>query len=304
MFVSSYRITKFAFQNFWRNFWLSVITISMLVLTLLTVNILLLMNAVAREAIELVENRIEVSVYFRETVDEATMTSAVSYLRGLAQVRDVEVITAQEAYDIFVARHANDNEVLASLDELDGNPFGPTLNIKVHDAGEFDFILEALDNPQFRDEIRDKDFSDYQEVVARIKDTTDNVRAFGIGLSAIFLLIAILIVFNTVRIGIYIHREEIGIMRLVGASNWFIKSPFFLEMILLSFIAVLLSAAIAFSLATVIDPKLTAYFGSSSPAIVSYFIENGLLIFCSQFAGLVIVSVFSTSLAMRRFLKV
>jgi cell division transport system permease protein len=304
MLVSSYRVTKFAFQNFWRNFWLSIITISMLVLTLMTVNILLLLNTITQQAINLVEDRIEVSVYFNETVEEATVTSAVAYLRGLAQVRDVEVVTAQEAYDVFLARHAGDEEVLASLGELDGNPFGPTLNVKVNDASDFDFILEALDNPQFRDDIRDKDFSDYQDVVTRIRDTTDRIRTFGIILSIIFLLIAVLIVFNTVRIGIFIHREEIGIMRLVGASNWFIKSPFFLEMILLSLLSVLISVAIVYPVVAIIEPSLAAYFGTSSPGIVSYFTQNGLWIFGLQFIGLVVVSVFSTSLAMRKFLRV
>ena len=304
MLVSTYRVTKFALQNFLRNFWLSLITVSMLVLTLLTVNILLILNTITQQAIGLVEDRIEVSVYFNQIAQESTVNSAVAYLRGLTQVRDVNVVSAQEAYDTFVVRHAQDEEILASLNELDGNPFGPTLVVKVYSADDFDFILDALDNPQFRDDIREKDFSDYREVVARIRDTTDRIRTLGIVLSAIFLLIAVLIVFNTVRIGIFIHREEVGIMRLVGASNWFIKSPFYLEMVLLSMLAVIIVAVVVYPTVAILEPYLRAYFGSSSPGIVAYFAQNGLWIFGSQLLGLIIVSVFSTSLAMRKFLKV
>ncbi len=304
MFVSSYRVTKFAFQNFWRNFWLSVITISMLVMTLMTVNILLVLNVVTQQAIELVEDKVEVSVYFQEYVEQETVDQAVSYLRGLSQVRDVETITAEEAYDQFVARHANDEEIMASLQELGENPFGPTLVVKAHDAADFEIILDALENPQFRDDIRDKDFSDYEQIVERIRSTTDRIQAFGVALSVIFLLIAILIVFNTVRIGIFIHREEIGIMRLVGASNWFIKAPFYLEMILMSSIALAITLIMLFPALAALEPQFGVYFGTQSAGLMEYFTQHGLVIFGLEFMGLVLVSIFSTILAMRRFLRV
>lgn len=243
-------------------------------------------------------------MYFQESAEQETVDSAVSYLRGLAQVRDVETITAQEAYDQFVLRHANDEEIMASLEELGENPFGPTLVIKGNSAEDFDVILDALENPQFRDDIREKDFSDYEQIVERIRSTTDRIRAFGIVLSVIFLLIAILIVFNTVRIGIFIHREEIGIMRLVGASNWFIKAPFYLEMMFLSLIAVGASMGILFPILAVFEPQFGIYFGTQSAGIMDYFTTNGLLIFGLEFIGLVLVSIFSTILAMRRFLRV
>lgn len=304
MFVSSYRVTKFAAQNFWRNFWLSLITISMLLLTLLTVNILLVMNVITESAIDLVEDRIEVSVYFHDYTEESTVDSAVEYLRGLAQVRDVETVTAQEAYDQFLERHQGDEDILASLDELGDNPFGPTLVVKAFSADDFELIIDALDNPQFVDDIREKDFSDYEDIIERIRETTDRVRGFGIALSTIFLFIAILIVFNTVRIGIFIHREEIGIMRLVGASNWFIKAPFLLEMILLSLMSVALAIGVMYPTLAIIEPRFDVYFGGESVGLIQYFSENSLAIFGTQFLVLVLITMVSTSLAMRKYLKV
>lgn len=304
MFVSSYRVTQFAFQNFWRNFWLSLITVSMLLLTLLTINILLVLNVITDRAIALVEDRIEVSVYFYDYTEDTTVSAAVAYLRGLNEVRDVVTVSATEAYDQFVARHQNDAQIMASLEELGQNPFGPSLVVKAQTPEDFAQIIDALDNPQFRDSIREKDFSDYQDIVERIRSTTDRIRAFGIALAIVFLLIAILIVFNTVRIGIFIHREEIGIMRLVGASNWFIKAPFLLEMILLSLMAVGLAAVIVYPTVAVIEPQLSVYFGAESAGLVDYFAQHGLLIFGGQFLALVLVTLFSTGLAMRKYLKV
>lgn len=304
MLISSFRVTKFAFQNFWRNFWLSLITVSMLLLTLLTVNILLVMNVVTEQAIGLVEDRIEVSVYFHDYATDASVTSAVEYLRSLAQVRDVETISAEEAYEQFAERHAGDDEIIASLEELDSNPFGPTLVVKAFSAEDFELILDALENPQFADDIREKDFSNYEEIIERIRETTDRVRVFGVALSIVFLFIAILIVFNTVRIGVFIHREEIGIMRLVGASKWFIKAPFLLEMLILSLLAVGLAVALVYPILAVIEPSFDVYFGSQSVGLVDYFATNGLMIFGTQFLILGVITMISTSLAMRRYLKV
>ncbi len=304
MLVSAYRATTFAFQNFWRNFWLSLITVTMLVLTLFTVNILVTLNLVTDRAIQAVGDRVEISVYFQSSTKEQTVQNAVAYLRGLSQVRDVQVVSAQEALDQFTARHQNDETITQSLKEIGGNPFGPGLVIKAHTVGDFDVILKSLDNPDFRDQIREKDFSDYQQIITRIKQTTDHIRTIGLTVMAIFLLIAILIVFNTVRMSIFIHREEIGIMKLVGASNAFIRAPFLLEMLLLSFLAIALTILVVFGILSIIEPKIGPYFGSQSIGLVSYFQQNGWQIFGAQFLALVILTLFSTSLAMRKYLKV
>ncbi len=304
MFVSTYRITKFAFQNFWRNFWLSVITITMLVMTLVTVNILLILNYVTDQAISSVEDRIEVSVYFEQDTKQETVDSAVSYLRGLSQVRDVVTISPDDALKRFTEQHKDSPVVLDSLNELGGNPFGATLIVKAKEAQDFTQILDALENPQFRDAIREKDFSDYQQIIERIQGTTERIRFFGLVIMGIFIAIAILIVFNTVRIGIFIHREEIGIMRLVGASNWFIKAPFLLEMILLSLLAILLVVAIIYPGLAALEPKFSFFFANDSIGLIDYFEKNGLRIFGIEFGVLVVLTLLSTSLAMRKYLKV
>lgn len=304
MLISIYRVTKFAFQNFWRNFWLSIITITMLVMTLLTVNILIVLNFVTDRAIQTVEDRVEISVYFHLSSPQTSVDNAVNYLRSLSQVKDVKVNTAQEALDQFVARHQNDEAILQSLEEIGGNPFGPSLTIKAFEVSDFEFILDALENPEFRDYIREKDFSNYEDVVVRIKDATDRVRTFGVVLSVVFLLIAILIVFNTVRMSIFIHREEIGIMKLVGASDQFVRAPFLLEMILLSLIAIVTTLLIVYPTVAILEPKFGFYFGGDSIGMADYFEQKGLMIFVLEFVGLVLLTMFSTGLAMRKYLKV
>ena len=303
-FVSTYRVMTFALQNFWRNFWLSFITITMLVMTLLTVNILLVLNFVTDQAIAAVEDRVEVAVYFHAGSSDVDVQNAVGYLRSLQQVRDVAMITAEEAFEQFVSRHEQDETIMNSIEEIGTNPFGPSLIVKAHDVGEFPVILEALDNPQFRDSIREKDFSDYQQIVTRIEETTSRIRMFGIVMSALFLFIAILIVFNTMRMSLFIHREEIGIMKLVGASNWFVRAPFLLEMILLCFLALGTTLVIVYPTLVVLEPKFGTYFGGQTIGLIHYFESHALQIFGYQFVGLVLLTLFSTWLAMRKYLRV
>lgn len=283
---------------------MSLITVSMLVLTLITINILVVMNVVTEKAIGLVEDRIEVSVYFEEYTEDTTVTRAVSYMRALEGVRDVEIVSADEAYEAFVLRHADDAEIMNSLTELGDNPFGPMIIVKTEAADDFALVIDALDNPEFSDDIREKDFSDYQEIVSRIQSTTEQIRYVGIGLSLIFLFIAVLIIFNTVRIGIFIHREEIAIMRLVGASNWFIKAPFYLEMILLCLVSVAAAAVVVWPMIQFVEPRLVAYFATEHVGVIEYFQVNGWMIFGIELGILVLVTLFSTAGAMRKYLRV
>jgi cell division transport system permease protein len=302
--ISILRIIKFALQNFWRNIWLSIITISMLVLTLLTVNVLVVLTMVTDTAIRAVEEKIDVSIYFEAGTPEETVKRASAYLQGLSQVRDALLITPEEGLERFRERHASDEAILSSLAEVGENPIGYTLVVRAHDADDFPFILEAMDSPAYRDTIRKKDFSNYTSLIERLTDTTNSVRTFGLVLSGIFLAIAVLIIFNTVRVTIFIHREEIAIMKLVGATNGFVRAPFILEAFLYSAVATVISTATMFPVAGFLEPKFRFYFEGVNTNLVDYFAQNGWSVFGGEFVGLVLVSVLSTAYAMRRYLRV
>lgn len=302
--LSFFRIIRFATQHFWRNIWLSLITISMLMLTLFTVNVLLVLNQLTETAIASVEEKIDVSVYFKPDTSTEKVQHAVGYLKGLSQVRDVEIITSEEALILFQEQHANDQVVLSSLEEIGENPFGATLIIKAHAAEDFNFILEALNNPQFSEYIREKDFSNYTDIISRIQTITDRIKWLGVGLSLLFLCISILIIFNTVRMNVFMYREEIGIMKLVGATNWFVRGPFFLEAFYYSVIAILITSTTSLALIHVFEPQLSRYFTGVETGLFLYFIENSFLIFGAELLGIFLLALFSTAFAMRKYLRV
>lgn len=299
-----HRTTKFALQNFWRNIWLSIATVMVFVLTLMTINILVTLNVLTQAAIDSVEDQIDVSVYFTKGTSEDVIFGAQDYLTSLTQVDTVSYVSSEEALQRFTERHRSDEEILQALDTVETNPFGGSLVISARTPDDFAFILEALNNPTFGDSIESRDFSDHELVIERINQFTSRVQLFAVVLAVIFALIAALIVLNSIRVSIYTHREEIGIMKLVGASNSFVRLPFIIEGVVFSLLATLITAAIVFPVASTIEPQLARFFESDAVGLHTYYLQNWYWVFGGQFLALVILSTFSSALAINRYLRV
>lgn len=299
-----YRMTKFAIQNIFRNFWLSFITLTIFLLTLITINAVLFVNVIADTALQSIEQRVEVSVYFSPETSEDIAKSAQAYVAGLDQVREVTYESADIALANFKERNANNDVILQSLEEVGGNPFGHALVISAYDSNDFPFILEALETPEYSQYIKEKDYTDYEVIIDRIRSLSDRMRIAGFMLAGFFSLIAIMIVFNTIRVAIYVHREEIAIMKLVGANDWFVRGPFLLEVLLYSILAIaIVMTCVYFALGRV-EPLINSFFGSVDVSVAEYFAENAFLIFGGQWIVLVVLSMLTTAFAMRRYLRV
>ncbi|RMD51133.1 FtsX-like permease family protein [Candidatus Parcubacteria bacterium] len=302
--LSFLRIVKFAFQNIFRNFWLSFITLTIFILTLISVNSVLFLNVMANSALESVEQKVEVTIYFTADASDELTKSAQGYLRGFSQVKDVQFISSEQALKNFKERYAGNDVVLSSLEEIGENPFGNALVITAKSTEDFDFILNALETPEFAPYIKDKNFDDYDEVIDRIQLFSARMKIVGMAIAALFALIAILIIFNTIRVAIYVHRDEIAIMKLVGANDWFIKGPFLLEAILYALTSSVLMGVLFLSFLQAAEPALMNYFGESYEGVHNYFYNNAGLIFGGQFAALATLSLLTTSYAMRKYLRI
>ncbi len=302
--LSLIRVGTFSVQNFVRNFWLSFITITIFILTLITVNVVLVMNVLADAALRSVEEKVEVSIYFNPEASQDIVQSAQGYLLGLDQVRDVRFVSSEDALQTFITRNQGNPVLLASLDEIDGNPFGHALIVSARSPEDFDFILESIQTPEYQPFIKETDKADYQAVIENINRLSERLKYGGVALIGFFSLVAVMIIFNTIRVAIYVHRDEIGIMKLVGANDWFIRGPFLIEAIFYSAIATALMIGMSFATFRALDPWLTRYFANIETGLTSYFIQNGLLIFGAQFICLSLLSLVTTYVAMRRYLRV
>ncbi len=304
MLISLYRVVKFAGQGFWRNIWLSLATMSIMALAGVTVNALIAINVVVESAIAALEKKIDISLYLEQSATESQTLEMKDFLEKLAQVSAVTHVTPAEALAQFRLRHAKDPAILQSLEELNANPLGATLIIMAKQPELYPDILDIMNNSPYRKLIADENFSDHRKTIAEIGALADRVNRAGVIVTLSFIFIAVLIVFNAIRMAIYTQREEIAIMKLVGASNSFITAPFVLESVLYGVLATAATAGLTFPLLRAAQPYLNNFFSGMPLDIVSHFRENGGIIFGALAISMVGLNMVGSSIAIRRYLKV
>lgn len=300
---SFFRIFKFAFQDIGRNIGLSFMTIFILILMLLSVNTLWSMNTVTKEAVRLVKDQVNVSLYLSADASDKDVQTLSTYIRSMPEVTNIDVQSRDQVLKDFQKRHQLEQPVLDSLNELGGNPFGPTLIVKTREPEEYQKIIDAISVPEYAALIDNKSFEGHENVLTNIQRITDRVQRISLGMSALFAIISFLIIFNTIRVAIHTQRIEISIKRLVGANNWFIRGPYLVESFLFSIISVIITAVVVrFALAW-LDTYLGVVFPNNF-SLTAYYNAHAVLIYGVQIFAVLLLTTVSSTLAMRRQLKV
>jgi cell division transport system permease protein len=301
--TSTGRILAFAWKNFTRNAWIGLATILVLVLSVLSVNVLLGVNAVSDSALHKLEDKIDISVYFSPETPPVILDSARTYMASLPQTQAIDLLTADQALNDFKERHKNDPKILTALGELDKNPLGASLIIKAKSTSDYPFLVEALQNPQFANFVESKTYDDNAGAIQRVQQISNSARYFGIILIAIFTVFSILIVYNSIRIAIYTQREELGIMRLVGASTAFVRLPLILSGVLQALLALIVTSGIVILAIAFFDPRLKSLFDGADSGLQSYFMSNAWPLIGIQAAGMIILVALSSWAAAGKYLK-
>lgn len=302
MFTALRRIIKSGFIGFYRSGWLSLATIFIMVLTLFTLTGLALMVRSANYLLATLQDKVDISVYILPEVEEGRIIRMKEQLTLLGEVKDIEYVSREEALRRFREKHKENAVIIESLDELGENPLEASLNIRAFDAGQFEAIAAFLDNKTYKPLIDKVNYSQNREAIQKLASIASGVRRGGAIVVLVLAAIAVLVSFNTIRMAIYAMREEIGVMRLVGASNWFIRGPFLVSGILYGVIASLLTLGIWWPLLRRFSPG----FDQLLPGLhlSRYFLENVLLFAVGLITCSVLLGVFSSAIAIRRYLKV
>lgn len=301
--VSFWRVLKFAFQDLGRNLGMSFMTVFILVLMLLSFNTLWSVEVLTKQAVQTVKEQINVSIYFSPDSKDEEAIDVKEYLSGFPEVIQIEMRSREDVLRFFRERHSLSSEVLSALDELGGNPFGPTVVVKTKEPGDYKKIIEALNAPEYENLIEAKSFDEHAEAIDKIQNITNRIEGAGMGLTVLFALISFLVIFNTVRVAINSQRFEIGIKRLVGASNWFIRGPYFIESVFFTVVSVIITAIILKFALKWVDNYLWVVF-TDGFSLTNYYNSHILYVFGVQILAVLALTVVSSSLAMRRQLKV
>jgi cell division transport system permease protein len=193
--------------------------------------------------------------------------------------------------------------VIDAVGELDRNPLLPTLIVSAKNANDYGKILAQIDSSEYSSLIKDKNFEDHQNIIGRINAFSEKARLVGLIFAVFFAVISILLIFNAIRITIYTHREEIGIMRLVGATNSFIRLPFIVESVFYGLFSVVITSALCFIICWLSAPYLNVFFGGYVP-LIEYLRSGGVLVVGLELVGVVILTIISSGMAVARYLKV
>lgn len=294
---------QFAFQNFRRNLVVSLATTGIMIVTLFIVSSLMLLNFVSDFAIDDLQEKVDITVYFTDEASKEDIKEVQEYVEGLDEVESTVFISKEEGLDEFKKENEGKEEILAALEELDENPIENSMVVKASDPSNYERINESLDPEDFSGVISDVDYTDNKFIIERLTRITQTARQIALIVSGIFAIVSILVIFNTIRLAIYSYREEIGIMRLVGASNWFIRWPFIFEGILYGFIASVVTTALLYPVLYYATPKLANFFGSDKLNLLDYYTHNFYWIFLFLFAVGVFFGVISSLIAIAKYLR-
>jgi len=277
--------------------------IIILILMFLSISFLFSLNIVLKETVDSLREKVDLSFYLEPKISQNELNNLKTELENFDEVQEFKVVDPQEAYENFKARHQNDPEIIKSLEEIGRNPFGPTLLVKIKSGADINPVLELMASQRYEDVVQERDFTNYQELINKIDFWGRKIKFFGFISSGLFILVAILVVFNAIRLSIYSRLEEIKMMRLIGASAWSIQIPFLLEILLSIIIASLLSFSLFLILVYKFQTQITAFLNLNFN-LSHYLINNALFFFASQVIFAILICWLAASLAMKRYLKI
>lgn len=301
MFTILSRIVHYGLKNFWRNGLLSTATVAIMTLAAVVFSGLILFSVVSTQAAASIQDKIDISVYFKTSTPEDQIYDIKNSLESLSQVKSVEYVSKDKALEIFKAKHADDPTISQGINELDTNPLEASLNIKAKLPDQYAAIADYVNLPNLASAIDSVSYAKNQVVIDRLTSIVKNVQRGGLLLTILLALVAGLMVFNTIRIAVYSNREEIGIMRFVGASNALVRGPSIVEGVVSGGLAALISLILVAPVVYFLSPRLQVFIPGLD--IFHYFYANIFWLFVYQVLFAVGIAAFSSYVAVRRYLK-
>lgn len=300
------RVAKAGFTNFWRNGFVSFASVLIMVVTLFTLGSVVFLGAILESSLLQLQNKVDINVYFMTDAPESDILSLKDALVALPEVASVEYITREDALLDFKERHADDQTILGALEELDENPLGAVFNIKAKETSQYEAVAAFLESQEAlgagdQPIIQKINYYDNKVVIEKLSEIINSTERLGFSLSLVLIFLSLIITFNTIRLAIYTAREEISVMRLVGASNRYVRSPFVVEGVMYGVVAAIIVLILFYPLTLWVGPMTERFFGSIN--IFDYYLEHFGQMFLIILASGVVLGAVSSYLAVRRYLQ-
>ena len=297
------RIIIAASRDLTRNIWLNMATVFIIVIALFTLATMLAVDKIGSYALNTLQEKIDISIQFKDDADEKKILELKEDLEELEEVKSVEYISKEQALINFKEAHKDSEYIEQSINELGENPLFAILNVKAKSLERYKTIDDYINNNEnYKDIIEDVNFKENERAINNFSSILKTVKDGIFGLAALFIFISILVAFNTIRLAMYAHRMEIEIMRLVGASNWFIKMPFIVEGAVFGILGCIITLAFIFPIVMYISPKISQFLPGFD--LQNYLMSDFPKIAAALLLSGVALGVISSLIAMRRYLKI
>lgn len=301
------RIGRYGLIGFFRNGFVSLAAILIMTITLFVIAGLLMSSAALQATLEGLTKKVDVNVYFVTSAPEERVLDLKKSLEALPEVASVDYTTREQALEAFRERHKNDQLTLQALEELEDNPLGASLAVRAKETSQYEAIAKFLENSPAsqgtgEEHIIEKvNFFQNKAAIDRLSDIIDTSRSLGLVIALFLGIASILIAFNTIRLAIYTARDEIGVMKLVGAEHWYVRGPFVISGILYGFTAGMIVLIVLYPLSAYLAGPSQRFFGNFDT--LSYFTSHFPLLFVSVVGIGVLLGATSSYLAVHRYLR-
>lgn len=304
--VTFMRMCRYGVNNFTRNAWLTIAATAIMTITLLVVFVSVVSQHVMTNTLQTIRESVAMSIYLKNETSEEDALKVVSEVKKLSSVMKVNTQTPEQAREDFVQKNKNDPGTLDAVKEAT-NKLPWTLSVTIVDINDTSQLADLVKNNEtvkkFIDTNRPPSFAgDRRAAIEKIASSATFAQQVSIIVSVVFVAISTLIIFNTIRMAIFNRREEIQMMKLIGAERSFIRGPFIVEAVVYGFIAALLASSIGFGLFIFAAPSLSEADIVIAPTMSLLTIYAGFVLLCMIAIG-AFIGIVSSLLATRRYLK-
>lgn len=299
------RIVRAGFVGFWRSAYVSLASVFVIAVALFVIGSTMFIDQLLTTSLSSLQEKVDINVYFVPDAPQEDIDAIRTAVAALPDVAGITYTSREEALANYRERNQNDEIAMQALSELDENPLGANLAIRARETSQYESIARFLDEQRelaIQNPVIDEvNYARNKESIDTLTKIINAVERASFIIMVVLIVASILITFNTIRLAIYTAREEISIMRLVGASNMFIRGPFMLQGAMYGLVAGVFSLMVFYPLLMWIGPVTESFFEFN---LFTYFVANFGYIFIVLVGVGVALGLVSSILAVARYLRV
>ncbi len=299
------RVFRTGFTNFVRSGLVSFSAVMIMTITLSILMTVIFLTAILNHSLFSLKNSVGVNVVLTKGATQEQIDALKSELEKLPEIESAVFVSADEALNDYVESIKDNPNLIGALNELDENPLDPSINIKAKQIEQYadieKYISQKYPESDLSSIVVKINYFEKQAVIEKLTSIVKAIKSFGFIVTIIFILLSILITLNTIRLAIYISKDEIKVMNLVGAGHAYITGPFVVTGALYGLISAIVILIAFYPISYFIGPKIANAFFDFD--MFGYYVSNFVQLFLILVgAGLVIGSI-SSMFAIKKYLK-